>query len=220
MRTFRLMAALVVVSAAAARVAAQAPLPGPPPQPQELLAPDNSLPVPNGAAPMPPAPGVFVPPDGSRYVPPAQTAPTDNQATPTYRQPVQTYSAQSPADTGAGQQPAISPNNPERWRYVYRNGGWWYYTPTKQWMYWSDGRWVQYTSPAVSNTPTSVPPPVVTRPRFNIGVGVGPAYSYGPYPYAPYPYGPYPYGYGYPYGPYGPYGYGRFGRVGVGIGVY
>jgi hypothetical protein len=106
-------------------------------------------------------------------------------------------------------QPDISPNNPEKWRYVYRNGGWWYYTPTRQWMYWSAGRWVEYARPAVSNTSVYVQPPVVSRPRANLRIGVGRAY----YPYGPYGYAPYGSG---PYGS-GPYPYGG---VGVGVGVY
>jgi hypothetical protein len=69
-----------------------------------------------------------------------------------------------------------------------RNGMYWYFTPQRKWMYWSQGRWVQYESPAYSNTPPGLQPPAVSRPfrraRVNFGVGVGmPYYPYG-YPYS------------------------------------
>lgn len=106
--------------------------------------------------------------------------------------------------------PEISPNA-EQWRYIFQNGTWWYYLPTKKWMYWSEGRWVDYVPAAYSNAPTYVQPPVPAVypafPRPRVGVGM-------PY-YYPYSYGPaavYPYGYAYPYGYYG--------RPGIGFGIY
>ena len=212
MRTLQFMAVLLLASAVANRVRAQTSLPG------DHCLDRSSSSRPTAASPSPPRrrfPAKFVPPGSSEYAPPAsiQATPIDNLPPPTYRQPVQSYAGQSsPASTVTALQPEISPNNPDRWRYVNRNGEWWYYTPTKQWMYWSGGRWVEYARPAVSNTSIYVQPPVVSRPRVSVGIGVAPGY----YPYGPYPYGPYPYGYGYPYGP---YGYGGYGRVGIGIGV-
>jgi hypothetical protein len=180
------IAIVLLASSAAERVDGQAPSPGEPPRPAELIDPGSALPA-------PPVPGPFVPPGSNRpYASSAdaQTAPADNRPAPTYG------GQSSPVDVAPGQQPPdISPNHPEKWRYVYRNGGWWYFAPTKQWMYWSDGRWVEYARPAVSNTPAFVQPPASSRPRRRFGMGVAPGY--------------------YPSGPSGPYGYG-----GVGVGVY
>jgi hypothetical protein len=169
-----------------------------------------------------------LPSSNNPYAPSAdyQTAPSSSQPVPNfsqlppgYAQPAHSYGMpNSPASMHANDQPPeISPNNPDRWRYVNHNGGWWYYTPTKQWMYWSEGRWVQYVRAAYSTAPQPAPPPtaapaavyvqppvVYARPPVSIGIGFGPAF----YPYGPYPYGPYPYGYRYGYPGY--YGYRRF----------
>lgn len=58
--------------------------------------------------------------------------------------------------------PDISPNA-ERWRYSFQNGHWWYLTPQRKWLYWSEGRWVDYLPPGRSNTPPYIQPPVPQR---------------------------------------------------------
>jgi hypothetical protein len=112
-------------------------------------------------------------------------------------------------------QPAT--NTGEQWRYVFKDGMWWYYQPNNQWVYWFDNQWNNYVegaplpNRAYANSNQGVYqsyPSYSRRPRVNIGIGVG----------------GYPYGYGYPYG-IGPgfgYPYGSFGRPGIsfGIGVY
>lgn len=180
MRTSVLIVCVSLGWLVAAAVAEGQPLTGVPPQPAELVAPPT--------VPTPPPPGPIAPIDGIRSVPPAapQAAPAENQAVPAYRQPVYTPPASTtglPAtpDPAIGDAPPdISPNNPDKWRYVYRNGSWWYYTPTKKWLYWSGGRWIQYATPATSNTPAGMQPPATSRRwRRNSGASNSP---YAPNP--------------------------------------
>ncbi|MBI3840208.1 MAG: hypothetical protein HY288_19985 [Planctomycetia bacterium] len=34
--------------------------------------------------------------------------------------------------------------DPNRWRYRYHNGQWWYWLPSNSWMIWSDNQWAPY----------------------------------------------------------------------------
>jgi hypothetical protein len=61
--------------------------------------------------------------------------------------------------------PEISPNA-EQWRYSFQNGSWWYLTPERRWLYWSQGRWVEYLPPNRGNTPPYVQPPVPQAARW------------------------------------------------------
>jgi hypothetical protein len=164
----------------------------PPPQPLELIAPgkDESPPMAvfkqpatTEAVPKQPdapsstlietAPPALMPP---AFVPPAAMS-TAGMPPASFSSPYVPYEAG----------PEIPPYG-EKWRYMSSNGIYWYFTPQRKWMYWSQGRWVQYEPPAYSNTPVGLQPPVVARPfrrpRVNIGVGVGmPYYPYG-YPYS------------------------------------
>ena len=78
--------------------------------------------------------------------------------------------AQSPAyppptwETAPGEYDAPEiPPHAEQWRYSFRNGNWWYFSPERRWLYWSQGRWVDYLPPGRSNTPPYVQPPVAQR---------------------------------------------------------
>jgi hypothetical protein len=79
--------------------------------------------------------------------------------------------------------PEISPNA-ERWRYSFHNGSWWYFTPERKWLYWSQGRWVDYLPPGRSNTPPYIQPPVPQRTTLRRRLFNGPynAYRYNPAP--------------------------------------
>ncbi len=35
-------------------------------------------------------------------------------------------------------------NDPNRWRFVWNNGEWWYWLPNNSWVYWRDNRWAPY----------------------------------------------------------------------------
>src|SRR5215469_953604 len=79
--------------------------------------------------------------------------------------------------------PEISPNA-ERWRYSFHNGNWWYFTPQRKWLYWSQGRWVDYLPPGGGNIPPYVQPPVPQRSTVRRRLFNGPynAYRYNPAP--------------------------------------
>jgi hypothetical protein len=189
MRCCLLAFAATVLLAVTGPAMAQQGQVSPPPRPLELIAPGNDEPQPSAvfkeptsselvpSQPQPPAtldetsPPVLIPPD---FVPPAAMS-TAGMPPPSFSSPYVPYEAG----------PEIPPYG-ERWRYMARNGVYWYYTPQRKWMYWSQGRWVQFESPAYSNTPVGLQPPVVSR-RFRraagrVGVGGGaPNYLY-PYP--------------------------------------
>ena len=80
--------------------------------------------------------------------------------------------------------PEISPNA-EQWRYSFQNGLWWYFTPERRWLYWSQGRWVEYLPPGRSNTPPYVQPPMAHRPRWRPFSAWGNRYRSNP-PSVPY----------------------------------
>lgn len=70
-----------------------------------------------------------------------------------------------PTDSGSlDAPPEISPHA-EQWRYSFQNGFCWYFTPERRWLYWSQGRWVEYLPPGRSNTPPYVQPPTPARWR-------------------------------------------------------
>jgi hypothetical protein len=83
--------------------------------------------------------------------------------------------------------PEISPNA-ERWRYSFHNGHWWYFTPQRKWLYWSQGRWVDYLPPGRSNTPPYIQPPVPQRSTVRRRLFNGPYNAYR-YNAAPAPFG-------------------------------
>jgi hypothetical protein len=93
-------------------------------------------------------------------------------------------------------------SNGERWRYRFHNGTWWYWLPTKRWMVWSSGQWVDYVPTTVTYVPSQSYVP---------SYGYGSSYSY-PSGYSRYYSG---------YGGYSPFygGYGGYGR-GLGVGLY
>jgi hypothetical protein len=97
--------------------------------------------------------------------------------------------------------PDISPNA-ERWRYSFHNGHWWYFTPQRKWLYWSQGRWVDYLPPGRSNTPPFIQPPVPQRSTIRRRLFNG--------PYSAHRYNP----------PIGPFGGGGFYSGQTGFGVY
>ncbi len=187
----------VVLFAVAGPAMAQQGTSAPPPQPLELIAPGNDEsrpmavfkePASTEAAQTQPSP---LPPPSSTLTeaaPPALMPPAfvPSAAMSTAGMPPASFSSPYvPYETG----PEIPPYG-ERWRYMSRNGINWYYTPQRKWMYWHEGRWVQYESPAYSNTPVGLQPPVVMR-RFrraagNVGVGGGAPNYFYPYPYPGY----------------------------------
>lgn len=75
--------------------------------------------------------------------------------------------------------PEISPNA-EQWRYSYQNGCWWYLSPERKWLYWFDGRWVEYLPPSRSNAPPNVQPPVPQRTARRRWFAPYSAWRYGP----------------------------------------
>ncbi len=128
------------------------------------------------------------------------------------------------SDTGAVDPgPEISPSA-DKWRYVQKDGTWWYYTPEKRWLYWKEGRWVELTAapstPAVASVPAPAPAQVY-QPYAPAQVYAVPQPGYYVYP-RPYPY----YAPVYPApGPnliFGGVGFssGHHGGVRVGIGVF
>jgi len=150
-----------------------------------------------------------------QIVPPAPTRPPVELISPGGLPPTPADRINSTANQPppTSELPEISPNA-EGWRYVWQNGAWWYFLPTKKWMYWSDGRWVEHVPAAYSNAPTYVQPPAPAvypaLPRPRVGIGVGVPYYY-PYSYGPATANPYRYGYRYPY---------YYGRPGIGFGIY
>lgn len=54
--------------------------------------------------------------------------------------------------------PEISPNANNR-RYIYHDGRWWYFQPAGKWLYWSEGRWVEYIASRYAGTPPPIQPP-------------------------------------------------------------
>jgi hypothetical protein len=222
-----LLVALVALgSLAAPRIACCQPRPSDA-LPEDQVGPVFDLPTPGASPsyrgpeavmPSPPAP-LAMPPSGASPIPrtitivPEQTfAPggTSNYGvSPQYEAPPQYSSAPPVGQLDAP--PQISPNA-ERWRYMNYGGRWWYLQPSNHWSYWSEGRWVEYSSSRYSATAGLAPPPLPRR-RLVSGLGLRPVPYVAPIPNA-YPYGTYSYG-GYGYGP-GYYGPG----VGVGVGVY
>ncbi len=102
---------------------------------------------------------------------------------------------------------AVTPTT-DNWRYRWHGGRWWYWTPQKHWMWYSDdGRWVEYDAdhgPAVVEQSVETPAPYGTY------------YPGGYY----YPRPGYWSGYYYPryYYPGVTVGVGPYGNVGVGVG--
>ena len=39
-------------------------------------------------------------------------------------------------------------NDPNRWRYTYQNGEWWYWLPSNSWVYWRENQWMPYNAEA------------------------------------------------------------------------
>jgi hypothetical protein len=128
--------------------------------------------------------------------------------------PARTAFAQAPpfapghaygADAGDYERPPEISPNAESWRYTYQNGRWWYRSPDRRSLYWSQGRWVEYLPPGRSNTPPYIQPPAPQRPaRWRPFGGRLNAYRANP---AAVPYG----GPGY-YG-----GGGYYGQAGIGV---
>ena len=57
------------------------------------------------------------------------------------REPVEPQALPEPAATDA-----------TLWRYRYQDGVWWYWLPSNRWVYWSNGRWVDYVAPTTRTT--------------------------------------------------------------------
>jgi hypothetical protein len=117
-------------------------------------------------------PPMMMPPD---FVPPVAAMSTAGMPPPSFSSPYVPYQAG----------PQIPPYG-EKWRYMTSNGVVWFYTPQRKWMYWCDGRWVQYESPVYSNTPIGLQPPAVShrfrRAAGKVGVGGGAPSFADPYP--------------------------------------
>jgi len=59
----------------------------------------------------------------------------------------------APADVGdRGATPAATG---EKWRYKRHNGQWWYWLPSNKWVYWNDGRWVDYDAQSYAQSNAS-----------------------------------------------------------------
>ncbi|HEX3727043.1 MAG TPA: hypothetical protein VHV08_12400 [Pirellulales bacterium] len=62
----------------------------------------------------------------------------------------QTESGEAPTDratetqSATDQRGASGAQSGETWRYKRHAGLWWYWLPSNQWVYWSEGRWVNY----------------------------------------------------------------------------
>jgi hypothetical protein len=69
-----------------------------------------------------------------------QAGPQDN-ATPNSDAPAPVV-----AGTNVEGNAIVAQGNPNAWRYVQRNGQWWYYAPNNQWMTYSNGAWTNYNA--------------------------------------------------------------------------
>lgn len=94
--------------------------------------------------------------------------------------------AGSVASDGSDSNPAAAPG--ERWRFKQHNGLWWYWLPTNQWVYWTDGKWVPYDQQSYAAFLAA------RQPRVNSYSG-GPAQqgNWGPVRYNQYGQPQYPY---------------------------
>lgn len=81
------------------------------------------------------------------------------------------YSYSNPADAP----PEISPNANSS-RYIMHDGRWWYFEPAGKWMYWSEGRWVEYIASRYAGSPPSIKPPPGTARRWRRTVSGSSAY--------------------------------------------
>jgi hypothetical protein len=66
-----------------------------------------------------------------RQAPPAEPRPRQGEVVPAPR---------------ADEMPA--PRDGQSWRYRFHDGRWWYWLPSERWVYWQDGRWIEYAPSA------------------------------------------------------------------------
>jgi len=178
----------------------------------ELIPPAIELPAPSDTRsypprPIPPRPAPEWIPTPPTPHPPSSlggtTAPADRGARPLASAPVDSGSGGidppiylGPAPPSRLELPPDIPPNAERWRYMSRDGQYWYYQPSGRWSYWSAGRWVEYSVSKYANQPPGLTPPVPQR-RFAVGRRLlpPPAYTPGNVPpgYAPPAYATPPY---------------------------
>jgi hypothetical protein len=131
---------------------------------------------------------------------PAATTQADPAADVNPGDPPQAPVAQDPGS----QSPGVP--GPDGWRYRWSGGRWWYWTPAKRWMWYSDdGQWVDAE-------PTPPPPAFIQPPAV-----IPPGYAYPGY-YGPYAYPGYYRGYYRGYYPGVPVVVGPYGNVNVGVG--
>lgn len=236
MRTSLLYAVAVTLISLTQQAGAQAPAVEP-----------SAAPAPTPKVTVDPAPAALPP----AALPPAK-------ATPATTAPAASAPAAASVDAKVNtagpvttkDEPEATPAADDDWRFVWKDGLWWYYMPDETWMVHQNGAWVKYDPAAMlaaqqqmqlqmqqqmySRQNVYAQPSrgyrgynsYYNRPRISIGIGTG-GYPYGyGYPYGGYGYGN-PYGYGSPYygrypGYYGgsPGYYGGRSGVSFGIGIY
>ncbi len=64
-----------------------------------------------------------------------------NAEEPATPQPAEPAPSAASADSQTDQTPT---QGGEKWRYRQHQGMWWYWLPSEKWVYWSDGKWVNY----------------------------------------------------------------------------
>jgi hypothetical protein len=91
-----------------------------------------------------------------------------------------------PSNAPVEMPPEISPNA-DKSRYVWHGGRWWYLQPANRWMYWSEGRWVEFQRSRYGSTPAYVQPPANPRrwKRLPYGTAAGVPPATYRYPAAP-----------------------------------
>lgn len=129
------------------------PVTNPPAAPSVPRFPAATEPFPAAAPEELPIP---LPPITTYIPPPAQYRPQFPLARPAFS---------SSYGNSADAPPEVSPNANNR-RYIYHDGRWWYFQPAGKWLYWSEGRWVEYIASRYASTP-----PPIHRHRGARGAG-------------------------------------------------
>jgi hypothetical protein len=82
----------------------------------------------------------------------------------------------------------------ERWRYKQHDGLWWYWLPSNNWVYWTDGKWVPYDAKSYAEFKAARSPRVYSAPGRG-GGNSGDNYpgNWGPMRYNQYGQRQYPY---------------------------
>ena len=224
MRTSLLIAVAITLISFTQQAGAQAPAAGP-----------SAAPAPTPKVTIDPAPAALSPATAA----PATSAPAAASAD---------ANVQSSGPVTAKDNAEAAPAADDDWRFVWKDGMWWYYMPDETWMVHQNGAWTKYDPAAMlaaqqqmqlqmqqqmySRQNVYAQPSrgyrgysnsYYNRPRISIGIGTGGYPSGYGYPYG----GGYGgYGYGSPYGYSSPYGggypgyYGGRSGVSFGIGIY